>query len=53
MVQLWRIVLAVWLIVSGVIWMIGPTFPSAFAIEGLLAILAAVFLILGCKEKTA
>jgi hypothetical protein len=51
--QFWRIFLAIWLIVSGIIWMIGPTFPSAFAIEGLLAILAAVFLILSLKGKTA
>jgi hypothetical protein len=51
--QAWRIVLAVWLIVSGIIWMIGPTFPSAFAIEGLLAILAAVFLCISLKEQRA
>jgi len=49
--QLWRIFLAVWLIVSGIIWMTGPTFPSAFAIEGLLGILAAVFLVLSIAEK--
>jgi hypothetical protein len=51
--QLWRISLAVWLIVSGIIWIIGPTFPSAFSIEGLLAILTAVFLLLSLKEKRA
>jgi hypothetical protein len=43
---LWRIMLAIWLIVSGIIWMTGPTFPGAFAIEGFLAILAAIFLII-------
>jgi hypothetical protein len=53
MTQAWRIVLAVWLIVSGIIWMLGPTFPSAFAIEGLLAILAAVFLCISLKEQRA
>jgi hypothetical protein len=42
--HLWRIMLAIWLIVSGIIWMVGPTFPYAFAIEGLLAIVTAVFL---------
>jgi hypothetical protein len=49
--QIWRVMLAIWLIVSGVIWMIGPTFPGAFAIEGLLGILTAVFLILNVTER--
>ena len=40
----WRIMLAVWLIVSGIIWMFGPTFPYAFAIEGIVAIVAAIFI---------
>ena len=40
-----RIMLAIWLLVSGIIWMTGPTFPGAFAIEGILALLAAVFLV--------
>ncbi len=39
-----RILLAIWLIVSGIIWMTGPTFPGAFAIEGILAILAGIFI---------
>jgi LPXTG-motif cell wall-anchored protein len=51
--QAWRIFLAIWLIVSGIVWMTGPTFPSAFAIMGLLAILAAVFLLLSARERTA
>jgi drug/metabolite transporter (DMT)-like permease len=51
--QAWRILLAIWLIVSGIVWIFGPTFRSAFAIEGLLAILAAVFLLLSVSERKA
>jgi hypothetical protein len=49
--QLWRVMLAIWLSVIGVIWMVGPTFPEAFAIEGLLGALAAVFLILNTERR--
>jgi hypothetical protein len=44
--EIWRIVLALWLLVSGVIWVIGPTFPLAFTIVGVLAIAAALFLVI-------
>ena len=46
---LWRIMLAIWLIVSGIIWISGPVFPGAFAIEGIVGILAAIFLIIFYK----
>ncbi len=48
---LWRVMLAIWLIVSGIIWMIGPTFPYAFPIEGLVAIVAAVFVLVEARAK--
>jgi hypothetical protein len=44
--QIWRVVLALWLIISGVIWLIGPTFPLAFTLTGILAIAAAIFLLI-------
>ena len=50
--QVWRILLAIWLIVRGIIWMVGPTFPYAFAIVGLLAIVTAVFLLVDVRVRT-
>ena len=49
--QLWRVMLAIWLIVSGIIWMVGPTFPYAFPIEGLLAIVTAVFILVEVRAR--
>ena len=45
--QMWRVALAIWLIVSGIVWFIGPSFAFAFPIMGILGIVAAVFLIIG------
>ena len=50
--QIWRVTLALWLIVSGIVWFIGPTFALAFPIMGILAIVAAVFLIFGNRSNT-
>ena len=50
--QAWRFLLATWLLVSGILWITGPSFSSALAIEGLLAIVTAVFLLISVKERT-
>ena len=50
-IQVWRLLLAIWLIVGGIIRIAGPAFPSAHAIEGLLAIVTAVFLLLSLSGR--
>ncbi len=48
---IWRLLLAIWLIVSAVIWFVGPTFAYAFVLIGVVAVVAGISILLASRTE--